>query len=217
MSLIHCCLLKSICNNYKNFCHNNLVSILTVMASPTQWTWVWASSRSWWWTGKPGMLQSTGSQRVGHNWVTELNCMGILEPSSYIYFIILAQRLFCTICLSASWQTSYAWMISTEFFSISFLKETFYEMFSVQSRTKQKMQFPYLPSPACNMHSLSHYQHVPSEWYICYNWWIYTDTSLSKKSIVYVRILSCFIHSMGLDKCIMTCIHPYSITEYSLT
>ena len=43
------------------------------MASPTQWTWVWASSGSRWWTGKPGMLQSMGSQRVGHNWVTELN------------------------------------------------------------------------------------------------------------------------------------------------
>ena len=43
------------------------------MASPTQWTWVWASSGSWWWTGKPGVLQSMESQRVGHNWVTELN------------------------------------------------------------------------------------------------------------------------------------------------
>ena len=43
------------------------------MASLTWWTWVWASSESWWWTGKPGMLQSMGSQRVGHNWVTELN------------------------------------------------------------------------------------------------------------------------------------------------
>ena len=41
------------------------------MAWPTQWTWIWASSRSWWWIGKPGMLQSTGSQRVGHVWVTE--------------------------------------------------------------------------------------------------------------------------------------------------
>ena len=42
------------------------------MASPTRWTWVWASSRSWWWTGMLGVLQSMGSQRVGHNWVTEL-------------------------------------------------------------------------------------------------------------------------------------------------
>ena len=43
------------------------------MASPIQWTWVWANSQSWWWTGKPGMLQSMGLQRVGHNWMTELN------------------------------------------------------------------------------------------------------------------------------------------------
>ena len=43
------------------------------MASPTQWTWVWVNSSSWWWTGRPGMLQSVGSQRVGHDWVTELH------------------------------------------------------------------------------------------------------------------------------------------------
>ena len=44
------------------------------IASLTQWTWVWASSGSWWWTGKPGMVQSMGSQRVRHNWATELIC-----------------------------------------------------------------------------------------------------------------------------------------------
>ena len=43
------------------------------MASPTQWTWVWASSGSWWWTEKIGVLQSMGLQKVGHNWVTEMN------------------------------------------------------------------------------------------------------------------------------------------------
>ena len=43
------------------------------MASLTWWTWVWASCSSWWWTGKPGMLQSMGSQRIRHNWATELN------------------------------------------------------------------------------------------------------------------------------------------------
>ena len=43
------------------------------MASRTQWTWVWLNSGSWWWTGRPGVLQSMGSQRVGHDWVTELN------------------------------------------------------------------------------------------------------------------------------------------------
>ena len=43
------------------------------MASPTQWTWVWLDARSWWWTGRTGMLWFVGSQRVGHNWATELN------------------------------------------------------------------------------------------------------------------------------------------------
>ena len=43
------------------------------MASPTQWPRVWTSSGSWWWTGTPGVLQSTEPQRVGHNWATELN------------------------------------------------------------------------------------------------------------------------------------------------
>ena len=43
------------------------------MASPSQWTWVWVNSRCWWWTGRPGMLRFMGSQRVGHDWATELN------------------------------------------------------------------------------------------------------------------------------------------------
>ena len=46
------------------------------MVSPTQWMWVWVSSESWWWTGRPGVLQSTELQRVGHDWVTELNWRG---------------------------------------------------------------------------------------------------------------------------------------------
>ena len=43
------------------------------MASPTWWAWVWAGFGSWWWTGKPDVLQSIGSQRVRHDWATELN------------------------------------------------------------------------------------------------------------------------------------------------
>ena len=44
------------------------------MASPAQWTWVWARSRRWWRTGKPGVLQSMGSQRVRHDLATEHQC-----------------------------------------------------------------------------------------------------------------------------------------------
>ena len=43
------------------------------MASPTWWTWVWVGSKSWWWTGKPSTLKSMRSQRVGHDWATELS------------------------------------------------------------------------------------------------------------------------------------------------
>ena len=43
------------------------------MALPTRWTWVWVKSRSWRFTGWPGVLQSLGPQRVGYDWVTELN------------------------------------------------------------------------------------------------------------------------------------------------
>ena len=43
------------------------------MASPTQWTWVWVNSGSWWWTRRPGVLWFMGSQRVGHDWAIELN------------------------------------------------------------------------------------------------------------------------------------------------
>ena len=63
------------------------------MASLTRWTWVWVNSRTWWWIGKPGMLRIMGSQRVGHDWATELNwglkmpsklptviCMCVMEP-----------------------------------------------------------------------------------------------------------------------------------------
>ena len=45
------------------------------MASPTQWTWVWVDSGSWWWTMRPGLLRFMGSQRVGHDRANELNWM----------------------------------------------------------------------------------------------------------------------------------------------
>ena len=48
------------------------------MASQTQWMWVWVNSGSWWWTGRPGVLRFTGSQRVGHDWVAELILILIL-------------------------------------------------------------------------------------------------------------------------------------------
>ena len=74
------------------------------MASPTQWTLVWVNSESWWWTGRPGVLQSMGSQKVGHDWVTELywtelgeqNWYGPFQPDckeSFIWCVIMHNLL----------------------------------------------------------------------------------------------------------------------------
>ena len=51
------------------------------MVSPTLWTWIWVNSRSWWWTGKPGVLQSMGLQRVKHDWVAKMNV--VKKTASY--------------------------------------------------------------------------------------------------------------------------------------
>ena len=54
------------------------------MASPTQWTWVRVDSRNWWWTGRLGVLQFMGLQRIGHDWETELNRT---ESSAWLTFL----------------------------------------------------------------------------------------------------------------------------------
>ena len=64
------------------------------MASPTWWTWVWVNSGSWWWTGRPGVLQSMGLQRVGHDWATELNwTKDVLEKEMATHSSVLAWRI----------------------------------------------------------------------------------------------------------------------------
>ena len=57
------------------------------MASLTRWTWVTVNSGSWWWTGRPGMLRFMGSQRVGHNWVTDLIWSD--EITAYLELLLL--------------------------------------------------------------------------------------------------------------------------------
>ena len=65
------------------------------MASLTQWTWVWLNSRNWWWTMRPGMLQSTGSQRVRRDWAAELNWTQCHRPwsqpsTAWLFLVSLA-------------------------------------------------------------------------------------------------------------------------------
>ena len=70
------------------------------MASLTQWTWIWANSGRWWRTEKPGMLQSMGSQRVGHNLATEQqqSFHSSLWPNRLLFFF--------NISLGLSWWSS---------------------------------------------------------------------------------------------------------------
>ena len=53
------------------------------MASQTRWTWVWVNSGSWWWTGRPGVLQSMVRQRAGHGWATELTDGSFNQPPKF--------------------------------------------------------------------------------------------------------------------------------------
>ena len=69
------------------------------MASPTQWTWVLVDSGSWWWTGRPGVLWLMGSQRVRHDWVTELNWKDALERASLLPCADTKRS-----CQSATWR-----------------------------------------------------------------------------------------------------------------
>ena len=66
-----------------------------MVASPTRWTWVWVNSGSWWWTGRPGMLLSMGSQRVGHDWVTNWTELSIL-----VHWFLRCQ---CSVFPSPGW------------------------------------------------------------------------------------------------------------------
>ena len=74
------------------------------VASLTQRTWIWIDSWSWWWTRRPGVLWSMGSQRVGHDWASELNRTGITNAQfsyfSLCIFIIIKKE--SSWCLKAS-------------------------------------------------------------------------------------------------------------------
>ena len=82
------------------------------MASLTLWTWVWVNSGSWWWTGRPGMLQSMGLQRVGHSWVTELNWILVLfyklTDHMWVGFFLGSRCSFPLIYVSAFISTPYS-------------------------------------------------------------------------------------------------------------
>ena len=72
-----------------------------LVSSPTRWTWVWVNFGSWWWTGRPGVLRFMGLQRVGHDWVTELNW------TVFVWFISLSTGPSRSIRVAANGKISY--------------------------------------------------------------------------------------------------------------
>ena len=88
------------------------------MASLTWWTWVWVDSRSWWWTGRPGVLWFVGLQRVGHDRATELN----KDPFQTPYFLLehihnFWHRLACQMKLEQYQLTTWSlWILSEPHF-----------------------------------------------------------------------------------------------------
>ena len=103
------------------------------MASLTRWTRVWVSSGSWWWRGRPGVLQSMGSQRVGHDWATDLNwfltstvkcCKFVFLSWNILMFHYMCEVLFyeekiikVSICYFLFYNTFFPYHLTFTFFS----------------------------------------------------------------------------------------------------
>ena len=83
------------------------------MASPTQWTWVWVNSGSWWWTGRHGVLHSMGLQRVRHDWANELYWTDKYEPSVKVYYKFLNQED-SNLWLLSKWMKTLVWFLGWE-------------------------------------------------------------------------------------------------------
>ena len=142
------------------------------IAPLTQWTWVWANSGSWWWTGRPGVLQSMGLQRVGHNLVTELNWM----PKRYHFKYTNAttknsvlQKLECR-----AWRQGVLPVISSVttgnllyLIRLYFLICKMRRLNKIISMTSSDQFFPYsIPN---NLVNQIHQQIVFVPWYILYS------------------------------------------------
>ena len=107
------------------------------MKSQTQWRWVWVSSGSWWWTGKPGVLRSVGSQRVGQDWGADWNWIGIellcsakikkkkkaafavlLLPIRYNTLLLIIAEMLCSALLQSPFQDVFPSHLLTVYGSI---------------------------------------------------------------------------------------------------
>ena len=93
------------------------------MASPIQWTWVCVSSRWWWWTGKPGVLQFMGLQKVGQDWVTELNWIAWVKTLVLMLNALtgfLCFKKFYNLSKQVNWNSIRIYTFSSYFYDLCF-------------------------------------------------------------------------------------------------
>ena len=118
-----------------------------------QWIWVWVNSGSWWWTGKPGMVQSTGSQRVGHNWATELNWTEVMylfiwwpdskESACHVGDLLLANHGFLENCFfELTYRNSWCHIIFSSVQNLLLL----YHLFPLLTIARSAGDLPFSPT-----------------------------------------------------------------------
>ena len=137
------------------------------MASLTQWTRVWVNSGSWWWTGRPGVLQFMGSQRVGHDWATELNWTELKHLDCFHFGAIVNSA--ANICVHISvWVPVFT---SLRHITRSGITESFYAFDSVFNYVNYTILFPTVAA-LFYIHTSS----VQEFWFL----YILSETLLSK-------------------------------------
>ena len=120
------------------------------MASPTRWTRVWVNSRSWWWTGRPGVLWFMGSQRVEHNWATELNWVkGEIKDLHVFCPTDVAKRTQEELCLRSSYSFFSLYWICYNIASIYLF--IYFGMWHPRSLTRDPNQHPLQIYYCCEM------------------------------------------------------------------
>ena len=112
------------------------------MSSLTQWTWVWVDPGSWWWTGRPGVLWFMGSQRVGHNWATEL------KLTEQMCEIILHCSLICQNNLEKGQSWKFQLSRFTDYFKATVIK--------TRDKSRHRGQCNKTESPEINPHTMVH-------------------------------------------------------------
>ena len=108
------------------------------MASLTQWTWVWVSSRSCWWTGRPGVLQCMGSQRVRHEGVTELNWKYYVSHHFWFIHLLIDEQRGDKLLIFNYWQKydiACFYMLS-DIINILNFSISFHTLFPMYSKTE---------------------------------------------------------------------------------